>query len=80
MSILACNGDYWISLTERGGLIMRGDIAQGQLGIGTRNSEWYPTGLGGIGSVIGDEVGELVGGVHAGFRSFIFVLLETQSH
>jgi len=80
MSILACNGDYWISLTERGGLIMRGDNAQGQLGIGTRNSEWYPTGLGGIGSVIGDEVGELVGGVHAGFRSFIFVLLETQSH
>ena len=25
----------------------------------------YPTGLGGIGSVVGDQVAELVGGVHA---------------
>jgi len=65
MSILACGGDHWIALTERGGLMVRGDNAEGQLGIGTRNSEWYPTGLGGIGSVVGDEVGELVGGVHA---------------
>jgi len=65
MSILACGGNHWIALTERGGLMVRGDNAEGQLGIGTRNLEWYPTGLGGIGSVVGDEVRELVGGVHA---------------
>jgi len=64
MSILACGVDHWISLTERGGLMVRRDNAEGQLGIGTRNSEWYPTDLGGIGSVVGDEVGELVRSVH----------------
>ena len=32
--------------------------AEGKLRIGTRNSEWYPTGLGGIGSVVGDEVAD----------------------
>jgi len=75
MSILACGGDHWIVLTERGGLMVRGDNAEGQLGIGTRNSEWYPTGLGGIGSVVGDEVTELVGGVHA-----LALLAATQAH
>ena len=40
-----------------------------------RNSEWYPTGLGGIGSVVGDEVAELVGGVHA-----LALLAATQAH
>ena len=63
MSILACGGEHWIVLTERGGLMVRGGNAGGQLGIGLRISEWYPTGLGGIGSVVGDEVAELVGGV-----------------
>ena len=53
MSILACGGEHWIALTERGGLMVRGGNAEGQLRIGTRNSEWYPTGLGGIGSVVG---------------------------
>jgi len=48
MSILACGGEHWIALTERGGLMVRGRTAEGQLRIGTRNSEWYPTGLGGI--------------------------------
>jgi len=55
--------------------MVRGDNAEGQLGIGTRNSEWYPTGLGGMGSVVGDEVGELVGGVHA-----LALLAATQAH
>ena len=75
MSILACGGEHWIALTERGGLMVRGGNAEGQLGIGTRNSEWYPTGLGGIGSVVGDEVAELVGGVHA-----LALLAATQAH
>jgi len=66
MSILACGGDHWIALTERGGLIVCGENAEGQLGIDTLNSEWYPTGLGGIGSVVGDEVEEIVGGVYPG--------------
>jgi len=39
MSILACGGEHWIGLTERGGLMVRGDNARGQLGIGLRNSE-----------------------------------------
>ena len=58
VSILACGGDHWIVLTERGRLMVSGDNAEGQLGIVTRNSEWYPTGLGRIGSVVGDEVGD----------------------
>jgi len=65
MSILACGGDHWIGLTERGGLLVRGENSEGQLGIGTRNSKWHPTVLGGIGTVVGDEVGEVVGGVNA---------------
>jgi len=60
-----CRGDHRNALTERGGLVVRGDNAECELGIGTRNSVWHLTGLGGIGPVVGDEVGELVGGVHA---------------
>jgi len=75
MSILTCGGDHWITLSERGWLMVCGDNAEGQLGIGTRNSEWYLTGLGGIGSVVGDEGGELVGGVHA-----LALLAATQAH
>ena len=55
--------------------MVRGDNAEGQLGIGTRNLEWHPTGLGGIGSIVGDQVAELVGGVHA-----LALLDATQGH
>ena len=75
MSTLVCGGDHWIAFTERGGLMVRGDNAEGQLGIDTRNSEWYPMGLDGIRSVVGNEVGELIGGVHA-----LALLAATQAH
>jgi len=38
MSILACGGEHWITLTERGGLMVRGRTAEGQLRIGTHGT------------------------------------------
>jgi len=77
MSILACGGDHWISLPPSvTGSWCAETTLKGNLGLAhTRNSEWYPTGLGGIGSVVDDEVAELVGGVHA-----LALITTTQAH
>jgi len=65
MAVVACGGDFWVAVTERGGLLVQGRNIDGQLGIGTQIAQAHPCVLGGRGEVEGDEVAALVGGVHA---------------
>jgi len=66
MAMMACGLEFYIALTERGGLVVQGMNDNGQLGISTAQDEvWHPVVLGGLGPVVGDEVANIVGGVHA---------------
>jgi len=65
MALLACGREFYITLTERGGLVVRRANEHGQLGVGTQVPAMRPTVMGGVGPVVSDEVGELVGGMHA---------------
>ena len=51
--IVACGDHHTLVLMQGAEVLACGSNinAEGKLRIGTRNSEWYPTGLGGIGSV-----------------------------
>jgi len=65
MALLACGDEFYVALTEHGGLVVRGANERGQLGIGTLAPALRPAVLGGVGPVAGDAAGELIGGEHA---------------
>jgi len=65
MAVVSCRGLFWAAVTERGGLLVSGNNEEGQLGIGTLDHHWDVALLGGHGPVEGDEVADVIGGMHA---------------
>jgi len=65
MAMIACVGEFWVAVTERGGLVVQGLNEGGQLGLGTQDAAPQPRFLGGVGPIEGDGVAELAGGMEA---------------
>jgi len=65
MAIVACRNNFWVAVTERGGLLVRGGNEDGQLGIGSQVAALRPRALGGTGPIAGDGAAELEGGMEA---------------
>ena len=65
MAIVACRNHFWVAVTERGGLLVRGRNDDGQLGIGVQAAALRPRALGGTGPFAGELAAELEGGMEA---------------